>query len=222
MERLLIRVSQVYPQQGKRDEVGWRGGTCSTFPLKEIGNTLYASYDPILPKDISDLIWRIKVPPRVHLVLWLANLEKLKTGDALIDRGLIDPRQGMCPFCDNSVESNSHVLFSCSYSWGIWMEILRWWGVFGALHNRCVPFSIAWRSLVPRRHRGKLWLLVLGCVIWSIWFDRNRIKFQNGVRDMGKLLHTIKVHVGVWAKELLGMDIPALPAAISNVADLFF
>jgi reverse transcriptase-like protein len=126
VERLNLIMAQITPRHGTNDDVVWRGGSFNVFPIKEISDSLYSSITPILPKEISHIIWKIKAPPRALLVIWLANLEKLKTGDTLIDRGLLEPRLGVCPFCDNSVESNSHILFSCRFSWRIWMEILHW------------------------------------------------------------------------------------------------
>lgn len=219
-DRLKLRVAQVSPRPQLRDEVCWQGQKVRVFPIKDIGDLLYAPVTPILPKEISVLIWKIKVPPRVHLIVWLANLEKLKTGDMLIDHGLIDPSSGKCPFCDVEIESNSHLLFTCNFSWRIWMEVLKWWGVEGVLQNRCAPFSIAWRNLVPKRCRGKVWLMVLGCVIWSLWFERNNIKFKNGVKDFGKLILTIKVRVVHWAKEILGLDIRFMQSSTNNLIDV--
>lgn len=49
----------------------------------------------------------------------------------------------------------------------------------------------------------------MGCVLWSIWYERNTIKFNNGSLDVEHLFYTLKIRVGIWAKELLGLDILA-------------
>ncbi|CAO2832585.1 unnamed protein product [Amaranthus hypochondriacus] len=58
------------------------------------------------------------------------------------------------------VESNSHVLFTCSFSWGIWMQILECWGLSGVLHNDCTTFFIQWNGLMKRRKGKDLWKLI--------------------------------------------------------------
>lgn len=84
------------------------------------------------------------------------------------------------------------------------MLVLDWWGSTGVLHNRCIAFSLAWKSLAPKRCSGKLWNLILGCVIWSLWFLRNNVKFESGSVDLNNFFTTLKIRVGVWAEELLG------------------
>src|SRR5688572_24177079 len=87
------------------------------------------------------------------------------------------------------------------------MKILEWWGVSGVLFNECATFTLTWKSLVPKRCRGKLWYLIMGCVIWSLWFERNKIKFENGSCDPENLVNTVKARVRVLAKELLGLEL---------------
>lgn len=125
VERLTLIIIQVNLERGKKDGACWKGVLWDRYPTKEIANQVHETYIPILPKEMSSFIWSIKVPPRAHIIIWLAHLEKLKTGDVLVARGVIDPNLGLCPFCANELESNSHVLFTYSFSWGIWMEVLH-------------------------------------------------------------------------------------------------
>lgn len=193
---------------------------CPKFPIKEISNKLYEDCTPILPKEIINCIWKMKVPPRIQLVIWLANLEKLKTGDSLVERGVLDRDHGLCPFCESSIETITHVLFSCNFSWRIWMEVLNWWGMSGVLHNHCSSFTLALKGLVPRKYRGKVWNLILGCVLWSLWLERNKIKFENGNCDAGRFIFTLKLRVAMWARELLGLDISPHTTLAPNIGEL--
>lgn len=140
------------------------------------------------------------------MTLWMANLEKLKTGNFLLDKGIIDVQQALCPLCNLVVESNSHVLFTCRFAWGTWMEILKSWGIIGVLHDSCNKFISEWFGLMRSRKWKKLWSLILGCVIWSLWYMRNKVIFDSCELDFHKFMYTLHIRIGVWAKELLGSN----------------
>src|SRR5687768_13661854 len=116
----------------------------------------------MLPKSVINSIWKNSVTPRAQLILWMANLDKLKTSDFLVEKGNIDALQVISPFYRVDVETNSHILLSCHFSWSIWMKILEWWEIVGVLQIRCGDFVLAWNGLLLNRKRVKLWNLVLG------------------------------------------------------------
>ena len=140
------------------------------------------------------------------MTIWLAHLEKLKTGDSLMDKGIITPQQALCPFCSLEVETNSHVLFTCTFSWGIWMDLLNEWGILGVLHMNCENFYNEWSGLSIDRNRRRLWNLVLGCTILSIWYMRNKVKFEMVNPEQRKVIYSLKIRIGLWAKEILGYE----------------
>ena len=82
--------------------------------------------------------------------------------------------------------------------------MLEWWGLSGALHNQFRIFSIEWLGLVKNRKHRKLWGLTLSCVIWSLWFERNKIRFETGITNITKFVYSLKIRIGIWAKEMLG------------------
>ena len=84
------------------------------------------------------------------------------------------------------------------------MKMLEWWGMSGVLHNQCGNFSIQWFVLVKSRKHRKLWGLILGCGIWSLWYERNKIKFEMGSPEFNKFVYSLKIRVRIWAKEMLG------------------
>jgi reverse transcriptase-like protein/endonuclease/exonuclease/phosphatase family protein len=219
LERLKLLLQQIKPDNNKKDGVNWKGVDYHHFPIKLVLEQVYEDIPPTIPKPITALLWSIKVPPRVQLTIWMACLEKLPTGDLLVDKGVLVPSQASCPFCGEEIETNTHVLFTCKFSWCLWMRILNWWNISGVLPKQCSQFILAWRNLAPRRCRGKLWNLVLGCVLWSIWYERNRVKFNNGTVDGNGLLSTLKIRIGTWARELLGVEIQMANALSLGVVD---
>ena len=68
-------------------------------------------------------------------------------------------------------------------------------------------FTIACRGMLLNRKRSKLWNLILGCVIWSLWYKRNKVKFENKTLDPHNLFQTLKIRVGIWAMEILDLDV---------------
>ena len=73
------------------DGVYWKHTGSLCYPIKSIGAKINESCNPSLPKPIINMVWRKFIPPRAQLSVWLANLEKLKTGDFLVEKGIIVP-----------------------------------------------------------------------------------------------------------------------------------
>ena len=71
--------------------VYWKHSDNVGYPVKSIVEKMNESYAPILPKPIINLVWQKALPPRAQLSVWLANLERLKTGDYLVRMGIIEP-----------------------------------------------------------------------------------------------------------------------------------
>ena len=203
VSNLKAHIDQKRPIGDLEDGVIWGQSGSLCYQVKTITAKMNESYAPILPKHITSIVWQKFIPPRAQLYVWLANLEKLNTGDILVEKGIIEIHQARCPFCNLEIESNSHVLFTCSFSWTIWMNMLNWWGISGTLSNRCRKFSIQWFGLVKNRKLRKLWGLILGCVIWSLWYERNKIKFEAGSPNRNSFVLSLKVRIGIWAKEML-------------------
>ena len=203
IQRLSQGIGHIQPNTESADGVLWRASGNSSFQVKCISDMLYESSPPLISKQAVASIWQSHIPPRAQLTVWLAHLEKLKTGDILMEKGIIPPHQALCPLCNIEVESNSHVLFTCPFSWGIWMDLLSWWGIRGVLHSKCQNFCVEWDGLLVGRKRKSLWKLILACTIWSLWYTRNKAKFELIPPDHGKVSLSLKFRIMMWAKELL-------------------
>lgn len=123
-----------------------------------------------------------------------------------MELGALDPQQATCSLCRENLESNSHVLFTCTFSWSIWMNMLNWWGIQGALQPNCKSFILEWDGLMRKRKWKKLWHLILGCVVWSLWFERNNSKFNLKTSDVLSFTYSLQIRISSWAQEILGYD----------------
>ena len=209
-------IQQFIPDRDRDDRMIWRHSGSMIYPTKSIGVKILEGQATILPKPVTNLVWQKFIPPRAQVSVWLANLERLKTGDFLLNKGMIEAQWATCPFYNTTTESNSHILLTCNFSWSTWMEILKWWGISAALQNRCSKFSMEWMGLIKRRKNKKLWGLVLGCVIWSLWYERNKIKFNRRTINWHKFLNSQEIRIGIWAKEMMGLTVIPSHGVIGN------
>ena len=131
--RLKHLIEQKMPNTELTDGVYWKQSGSLCFPVKSIAAKMYDSYAPILSKSIVNIVWQKFVPPRAQLSIWFANLEKLKTGDFLEEKGIINSQQAICPF-----QGNQRIKFSRSVYLQILLEFLDE-NVRMVGHVRCSP-----------------------------------------------------------------------------------
>jgi hypothetical protein len=65
-------------------------------------------------------VWKLHIPPRIHIFMWLLSNDKLQTRDNLSKRRPVE--DGSCLFC-NEQESARHVLFVCVVAKQVWTVI---------------------------------------------------------------------------------------------------
>jgi hypothetical protein len=117
----------------------------------------------------TPVMWKIPVPPRLHIFLWLLANNKVLTRDNLAKRRHLDDKS--CLFC-NEPETNAHLFFGCCVA-----QVM--WGVIAELFT--LPRVKDFESF------GKMWLrgknfkaynVLYTAVVWSLWKTRNNLCFQ--------------------------------------------
>jgi hypothetical protein len=68
----------------------------------------------------TPVVWKIHVPSRIHIFLWLLAKNKILTRDNLAKRKEVDDRS--CMFCMES-ESADHLFFKCCVACYIWEDV---------------------------------------------------------------------------------------------------
>nr|GEV77847.1 hypothetical protein [Tanacetum cinerariifolium] len=79
--------------------------------------------DYLLPKGDVQTRWVKVVPIKINVFTWRVRLDKLPTRLNLSLRG-VDISSIMCPLCNSSVESASHLFFTCHVTRLIWKKVL--------------------------------------------------------------------------------------------------
>ena len=205
VDTLRLNIEQYGPKQNTENGLLWMNMELSSYPTKAISTT-FNSLVSSMPKSLVSVVWQKYIPPRAQLTVWLAYKEKLKTGDFLVEKGIISPQNAYCPFCRNELESNTHILFTCRFAWKTWMEILKWWNISAPLQMTFSNFSEQWLGLNKDRKCKDIWLISLGCVVWSLWYERNKIKFESKSINFQNFVLSLRFRIGTWAKEMMGIS----------------
>jgi hypothetical protein len=132
-------------------------------------------YQSLLDSDIiphNSHLWKIRVPLKIKVFLWLVYRESILTKDNLVKRNWHG--NGKCCFC-NDHETVQHLFFDCALAKFIWRII----------HLACglsPPTSIrntfgAWVRNIKPSHR-QLIFAGIGAMLWAIWLSRNDITFN--------------------------------------------
>ncbi|GKC72382.1 RNA-directed DNA polymerase, eukaryota [Tanacetum coccineum] len=82
--------------------------------------------DSLLLKEEVPTRWVNVIPIKINVFAWRVILDKLPTRLNISLRG-VDIPFILCPICNISVKSISHLLFSCSLARQLRSKFLRWW-----------------------------------------------------------------------------------------------
>jgi hypothetical protein len=103
----LIEIAKTISYSDENDELVWQyetNGIYSSSSMYAIVN--FRGIQPIyLPS-----VWKLKIPPKIQVFLWLFSQNKIMTRDNLRTRGMVKPLE--CEMC-KELEIVKHLMFEC-------------------------------------------------------------------------------------------------------------
>lgn len=117
-------------------------------------------------------VWKLCVPPKIHVFLWLFSYDKLMTRDNLRKGHIIKPLE--CVFCSEG-ETNFHLFFDCIVAQNIWS--------FVSSHFK-IPIGTDFESVARfwiSNKRNSALNTVTSAVLWCLWKYRNSTIFNNTI-----------------------------------------
>ena len=160
-----IAKSIVFTQED--DSLIWQlenKGTYSTSSLYHVIN-----FRGICPVFIPAL-WKLNVPPRVHVFLWLLSHNKIMTKDNLRKRQIFKPEE--CLFCSEK-ETVQHLMFDCVVSKIIWTFVFEHFAVcIGTSYESVARYWVS-------NSKNSALNSVCAAVLWNIWKFRNDLVFNS-------------------------------------------
>ena len=204
------------------DKLSWRWDPQGKFTVKSLYQFL--NFRGVKPRNAM-LWWKIPIPLKIRIFMWLTSKNRILTTDNLIKRGW----QGCdkCQFCDQP-ETINHLFFTCSFTKQIWFYL-----------GACQQVSCKWTKLsdvvhfarqLPSKQKIAL-LLVCSSVCWTLWKHRNELCFGTGKKKThrqlilliislvhywsGQVKQEIKDNTSLW----LPADLDVLPIATWHPKD---
>ena len=174
----------------RKDLVWWWQSSTGTFTVRSaygmastLGSNSFGaeSSSASLQRSFWRLLWKCRVPGKVHHVVWRACTNSLSTRLNLAHRRVImDP---LCQVCHQAQEDVTHALWACPYAQDVWaMASLK---LQKAATSTADFYSLA-RLLFWRLDKDDKaeWL----SITWALWMARNKYVFEGLLTPPSKVV----------------------------------
>ena len=129
--------------------------------------------------------------------MWTATHSQILTLDNLMLRGC--PLANRCCLCCCNAESMNHLLLFCPIAHSLWMYMLRLFGIEWVMPGSVADLLFCWYHWLGK-HSSNIWDLVPGCLLWTIWTERNRRSFEDEEKTVVQLLEHCQRTLFDWSR----------------------
>ncbi|KAK8511783.1 hypothetical protein V6N12_000824 [Hibiscus sabdariffa] len=212
-QEFMSRLNTFQSSVSGHDWVRWLGSSDGSFSVKSLKKLVIG---PLPPSNFwDDFVWIGFAPPKVELFVWLVMLERISVKVELVKRGVVLSGSSLCVFCQEFPESTDHLLFTCHFSWKLWMSFCAGLGLSSVWPKNPKLFMEAWRDLCSSSF-SMVWSFIPFAVIWTLWLFRNEIVFNSKCLDWLQLVFCSKFRLGSWVKAKFGECSLSLDCIVNN------
>ena len=93
-----------------------------------------------------------------------------------------------CGMCKKDEESIDHLLFHCECTQFLWNAFFNRFGLAWVMPHGVVDLLHCW-WLGGQSHSTMVWKMVLLCIMWCLWSERNGRFFEDSKRSLEDLMH---------------------------------
>lgn len=143
-----------------RDRVEWTLTGDKNFSTKSLYRKLVTDEYTYPQK----FLWKVKIPAKIKVFLWLVNKRSILTKDSLIKRGWVG--SNLCVMCGRE-ETIDHLFFTCTTASLLW-SILKCSFNLKSIPNNFEECFGGWVKTFVKQER-KLVLVGISAMLWAIW-----------------------------------------------------
>jgi hypothetical protein len=179
-------------------------GEGGLFSVHSVYTTLGTVFAPLVQFPahqlrVFDRIWKCSAPSKVVAFSWKLLRNRIPTKSSLAIRGV--PVLGGsidCVHCLGREEDARHLFLFCDFASLVWNAIFRWLGVIIVLPSDVFVLFDCLTGAAANKKIGKGIALIWHTTVWRIWKSRNEISFNDGVKDLGKVVDDIELLSWRW------------------------
>jgi len=164
------------PTKGNPDMWKWKEEGEGIYTVRSAYNRLQGTHDGGENR-VFEILWKMRVPPKVQVLGWRLFLDKLPTKTKLLARGTY-LQHSLCEFCLECEETIEHLFISCKESQKVWNMCYKWLGLSTVSHimvrNNFQHFNIVNLNRQQNLVWKGMWLAIIG----EIWKQRNGVIFK--------------------------------------------
>ena len=109
------------------------------------------------------------------------------------------PLANRCCLCYCIAESVDRLLLFCLIAHSLWMYMLRFFGMEWVMQGSVVDLLVCWYHWLGKCSFD-IWDMVPGCLMWTIWIDRNRRFFEDEGKTVVQLLEYCQRTLFDWSR----------------------
>ena len=87
----------------------------------------------------------------------------------------------------------------CPITHSLWMSMLRLFGIDWVMPGSVVDLLFSWYHWIGK-HSSDIWDLIPGCLMWTIWSERNRRSFEDEEKTVVQLLEFCQRTLFDWSR----------------------
>ena len=91
-----------------------------------------------------------------------------------------------CCMCCCDGESVAHLLLHCPITHTLWIFMIQAFGIYWVMPGPVGGLLSCWYQWLGK-HNSNIWNLILGCLMWIVWLERNHPSFENKEKTLDEL-----------------------------------
>ncbi|XP_020220498.1 uncharacterized protein LOC109803368 [Cajanus cajan] len=195
---LANRLASVVLTEAHPDEWRWLAERSGKYSVASAYKIL-AKSNHVQVDTFYDTIWAKGIPPKVQVLVWQLEADRLPTRDNLLLRGVNLEGQNGCVFCEEGSESSKHLFLLCPKAYAVWVRLYAWWGVSGVLINELRSFCHQYMGLVSgSKGIKRVWSFVWFAGIWQLWKARNENIFKDKLFKVEEIVFMAQLRSWEW------------------------
>jgi hypothetical protein len=99
--------------------------------------------------------------------------------------------------CKKNGESVNHLILHCEVAFAIWNVLFNQFKLFWVMPRRVVDLFVCWWT-VDNTWSVALWKMMLSCILWCLWRERNDRRFEDRERILEELKSLFFITLYFW------------------------